>query len=78
MISLFGEGSVILRVNAFVVQARTSVSQRESENYLPNLILQSLQEINMGLCSSKPSVAGSPEHYAITTEQAAPSESSPA
>ncbi|MFS8375799.1 avirulence protein, partial [Xanthomonas campestris pv. armoraciae] len=30
----------------------------------------------MGLCNSKPSVAGSPEHYAThTTEQAAPSES---
>ncbi|PPU03687.1 hypothetical protein XarjCFBP8253_02335 [Xanthomonas arboricola pv. juglandis] len=40
------------------------------------MLLQSLQEIDMGLCNSKPSVAGSPEHYAThTTEQAAPSES---
>ncbi|PPT90590.1 hypothetical protein XaraCFBP7407_22505, partial [Xanthomonas arboricola pv. arracaciae] len=42
----------------------------------PNLLPQSLQEIDMGLGNSKPSVAGSPEHYAThATEQAAPSES---
>lgn len=29
-----------------------------------NLLLQSLQEIDMGLCNSKPSVAGSPARYA--------------
>ncbi|MFC7520322.1 hypothetical protein ACFQS6_09300 [Xanthomonas populi] len=78
MISLFGEGSVILRVNAFVVPAVTSVMRSEPERSPPNLLLQSLQEIDMGLCASKPSVAGSPERYTThTTEQAAPSESSP-
>ncbi|RFF36545.1 hypothetical protein DZD52_21810 [Xanthomonas nasturtii] len=55
----------------------TSVSQRELESFSPNLLLQSLQEINMGLCVSKPSVSGSPEHYAThATEQVTPSESS--
>lgn len=69
---------VILSVNAFVVTARTSVRRSESESYSPNLLLQLLQEIDMGLCNSKPSVAGSPARYAThTPEQAAPSESPP-
>ncbi|QDI05069.1 hypothetical protein E4A48_16445 [Xanthomonas cerealis pv. cerealis] len=41
--------------------------QRESESSAPDLILRSLQEIKMGLCASRPSVAGSPEHYATHT-----------
>ncbi|RBK56794.1 hypothetical protein BRN49_24615 [Xanthomonas oryzae pv. oryzae] len=54
----------ILRVNAFVVPARTSVRRSKLESYSPNWLLQTLQEIDMGPCTSKPSVAGSPARYA--------------
>ncbi|PPV06825.1 hypothetical protein XbrCFBP1976_09785 [Xanthomonas bromi] len=49
----------------------------KSERSPPNLLLQSPQKINMELCSSKLSPAGSSEHYpSHATEQAVPSESS--